>query len=666
MVTAIGGGGHGEQILKALRLAERTRYRIVGADINPNCPQLRWVDVPLTLPRGDDPGYIDAVLAVCRRFDVRAVFHGCEPELYAMSLARARFAEAGILLPINTAAVIATCLNKDTSTRLLKSLGFDPPRSLLARSLDDLAAVDFFPAVVKPHIASGGSANVFIAQNPRQLEQLALYQGFENGVFVQEYVGTPELEFTVGVLTDLDGNFLNSIAVRRELRSALNLRMAIPNRTGRRDLGPRLVISSGVSQGDVGRFPEVTIPCERIAAALGSRGALNIQCRLVGETVKVFEINPRFSGTTSIRAMMGYNEPEILIRRHVLGETIEPHFSYRSGKIIRSLTETEIVGNSVPDWRAAIAPPGEFALPSADRPIVARRDAMPKSVLVTGAAGLVGRAVVARFAAEGVEVIPVVRVAGSGLRGEVVIDLARGDGDELISAVARPPQAIVHLAAAVPTRPQYPDNKASAAATRNIDRSVAEAAALWGVNLIYTSSCSLYDPTDPVWKTENFPIDDRTPYFQAKLDGEMIVADLGGTILRISGPVGAGMSPSLVLPRFIECASRGDSIEVWGNGLREQDFIATRDIAEAILAALRLGVGGLFNVASGQPVTMRALAELAVQVVGRGSIANMARVDPLEGQTARYSIAKASRLLGWRPTRDLAEELCRLRKEGEL
>ena len=34
MVTGVGGGGHGEQILKALRLAP-TRYEIVGGDMSP-------------------------------------------------------------------------------------------------------------------------------------------------------------------------------------------------------------------------------------------------------------------------------------------------------------------------------------------------------------------------------------------------------------------------------------------------------------------------------------------------------------------------------------------------------------------------------------------------------------------------------------------------------
>jgi len=55
--------------------------------------------------------------------------------------------------------------------------------------------------------------------------------------------------------------------------------------------------------------------------------------------VKVFEINPRFSGTTSLRAMVGYNEPDILIRKHIYGETINQDFDYDEVLIIRSLHE---------------------------------------------------------------------------------------------------------------------------------------------------------------------------------------------------------------------------------------------------------------------------------------------------------------------------------------
>lgn len=256
LVTAIGGGGHGEQILKALRLAGRDRYFIVGADAQAECPQFDLVDEAITLPSAGDPQYIDAVLAVCERFAVRAVFHGCEPELKRMSAERHRFAERGLLLPINPAELISTCMNKEAANGLLQQLGFEPPRYLRARSMQDLARIDWYPVVVKPSVGGGGSANCYLAQDEHELRALAEYVGLERiaATFViQEYVGTPDAEYTVGVLHDLDGNLLNSIAVRRLLSGQLNVRVRVPNRTAREGLGEQLVISSGISHGHVGR-----------------------------------------------------------------------------------------------------------------------------------------------------------------------------------------------------------------------------------------------------------------------------------------------------------------------------------------------------------------------------------------------------------------------------
>ncbi len=345
LVTAIGGGGHGEQILKALRLAEGDRYHIVGADANPNCPQFSMVDARASLPMANDPSYMDALLTLCRQYKIRALLHGCEPELKLFAEHREQIESEGIFLPINPTNVIEMCMNKESTNRQLAALGFDSPRYVRVTSKEELRKIDWFPVVVKPSVGGGGSANVYIAQNATELLGLADYLGLETiagNFLVQEYVGTPEDEYTVGVLHDMNGNYLNSIAVRRLLSGQLNIRMSVPNRTGRKELGPKLVISSGVSHGYIGRFQDVTEQCKNIAKAIGAKGPINIQCRFVKGKVLVFEINPRFSGTTSLRAMVGYNEPDVLIRRHVLGNTIDTDFAYEEALILRSLVENKI------------------------------------------------------------------------------------------------------------------------------------------------------------------------------------------------------------------------------------------------------------------------------------------------------------------------------------
>lgn len=350
LVTAIGGGGFGDQILKALRLADR--YRIIGADANPRVAQFKSVDQSVTLPRADHPDYTEAVTAVCDHFEVEALLPGSEPELVMWSKNRHVLESRGVLLPVASPELIEIGMDKRKTGAALASAGFRTPRWVEASGPDELASIDWFPVVVKPAIGGGGSKDTHIAQSRRELEIVGeLLAHGSSPVLVQEYVGHPDGEYTVGVLHDLDGVPVNSIAVRRQLEGGLSVRMATPNRTGRAELGTHLVVSSGISMGEVGQFPDVTSQCEAMAAALELRGTANFQCRLVDGEVMIFEINPRFSGTTSIRALMGYNEPDWLLRYHLDDEDLPRRFAYRSGSISRTLLEAELPTADAPMWR---------------------------------------------------------------------------------------------------------------------------------------------------------------------------------------------------------------------------------------------------------------------------------------------------------------------------
>jgi carbamoyl-phosphate synthase large subunit len=218
----------------------------------------------------------------------------------------------------------------------LKDNGFYFPATQTIRSRDDLDLVDTFPVVLKPSVGGGGSANCFIAQDADELRLFGIWMlNIYSEFIVQQYVGSADCEYTVGVLCDMDGGLINSIAVKKNILSALSNRLKIRSRYS----GELLALSNGITQGEIGRFPEISAQCEKIALRLGTRSAINIQLRFVDGKAYVFEINPRYSGTSSFRAMVGYNEPDILIRKHLLGETIQPHFPYREGTILRGLDE---------------------------------------------------------------------------------------------------------------------------------------------------------------------------------------------------------------------------------------------------------------------------------------------------------------------------------------
>jgi len=339
MLTGIGGGGHGEQILKALRLG-KLRYWIVGTDATAACANRDQVDEFLTVPPARDPFYLGKIVAIARSRACIAIFHGSEPEMMVLSKARDELAGEGLYVPVNPPSVLGLCQDKARTLAHLQQHGFTCPAYREVSSVDGLRGLDKFPLIVKPSVGAGGSANVFIAQTPEELQFFATYllQLYERFI-VQEYVGSASQEYTVGILFGRDGALLNSIAIKRIINNALTIRTRVPNRTGRADLGDALIVSTGISQGEVGHWPEIRAQCEAMAASLSPQAPVNIQCRFVDGKVLPFEINPRFSGTTSLRALAGYNEPDVLIRRDVLGETIDPHFEYQGMTILRGLVE---------------------------------------------------------------------------------------------------------------------------------------------------------------------------------------------------------------------------------------------------------------------------------------------------------------------------------------
>jgi len=241
---------------------------------------------------------------------------------------------------------------------------------------------------------------VFVAQTAEEFRLFATYllDSFPS-CLVQEYVGDAANEYTVGVLSDLDGQLIHSIAVRRDILPAFSNRSRVRNRSGNPAFGDQLVVSNGITQGEIGAFPEVTGPCERIAATLGSQGPLNVQCRLVDGEVRVFEINPRFSGSASLRALVGFNEPDLLYRRHIEGERLVPRFAYRSGRITRGLREVLVD----PALESAQVAAGDFrwtlaALPFIYRPLETPSngadipDELPFTLTVDAGTGLVRQA----------------------------------------------------------------------------------------------------------------------------------------------------------------------------------------------------------------------------------------------------------------------------------
>jgi len=322
LVTGVGAGSTGEQVVKALRYGRR-RYRIAVGNVDLARTVVASGVDRVALPPASHPDYLSAVAAAANRLEARFLVPGTDVELVRFAGGREALARLTPAVPlVNDAAVLATCLDKGETAAAVARAGLRAPRTAECGSLEAaLAAAGEggipYPVVLKPR-RGAGSADVWVAQDEEELRFHASRVLRSGGAAVlQEYVGDPEHEFTIGVLHAPDGALLGSIALRRELSTLLSVRSRAPNRTGRAELGRELVVSSGFTQGHVDDFPGVRAQAERLAAALGSRGPLNVQGRLEGDALVVFEVNPRFSGTEAMRAMAGWNGPEGLVDWHL-------------------------------------------------------------------------------------------------------------------------------------------------------------------------------------------------------------------------------------------------------------------------------------------------------------------------------------------------------------
>lgn len=286
-------------------------------------------------------------------------------------------------------------------------------------------------------------------------------------------------------------------------------------------------------------------------------------------------------------------------------------------------------------------------------------------ILVTGAGGFIGRNTCNFLAQRGHKVIPLLRsgtqagVFKNDYETVLVADLL--DRYALNTAMQTKPDAVLHLAAMLPTSFTGKQAKRIADINKKIDENVFHFCRSIGVGALYASGASVYGLGDGRIRTESSTCNPIGHYVAEKLYGEKMGKEilrcegLQFTSLRINAPYGPNQKTRTVMNVFIERAIQGLPLFYHGFGTRQQDFTYVGDIAEAISLAIEKGKSGVFNISGGRPVSMKELAELVVRSVNgcKSSIQSSEDEDPQEGSRALFSIEKAKKELGWIPKTSL-------------
>lgn len=287
-------------------------------------------------------------------------------------------------------------------------------------------------------------------------------------------------------------------------------------------------------------------------------------------------------------------------------------------------------------------------------------------VLVTGAAGTLGRALCARLAAQGV-VTRALDLRAAGAACGDVCDAAA------VTRALTGCAGVVHFAAV--SRVAWAERDAAECYRTNVEgtRTVLHAA-LWQAAqpwVLLASSREVYG------RAEVSPVSERAPrrpcnaYGRSKCDAEDALdaaraQGLVGAALRFANVYGgAGDHEGRVVPAMVRGALRGDRLRVAGAS-RVFDFVHVDDVVAGVWATMVCLDAGdatlpVMHLASGVGTSLGALARMAFAAAGRGdgtvleTPAESHEVDSFVGDAAL-----AGRVLGWSARVPLAEGLARM------
>lgn len=290
LVMAV-GSPLGLSIYKALR-ASRLPLRLFRADIDDTAAGF-YVDTEATnvvLPLVRSAGYEEAVTSFVRENGIDVVFPVIAAEHEFFARHASTFASLGISVVTPDPGLYKLCSDKFRSMQVLREKALSAPATALCHAGPELEAFlrrNRFPLVLKPRTGAS-SVDVFVVRSRGQMEALAA--GLPGNEFVvQEYLSDP-FEYTVGVYLSRDRRVRRTIVIRRELKFGLSYK------------------------GEVVESEAVSRYCLEVCLALDLCYSTNVQLKLVDGVPCAFEINPRLSSTTSIRAHFGFNEPAMILR----------------------------------------------------------------------------------------------------------------------------------------------------------------------------------------------------------------------------------------------------------------------------------------------------------------------------------------------------------------
>ena len=308
----------GQGIIKSIIRSQYSKnYCIIGFDYFKDTVGSFWCHknyiLPDILKEELVEKWLQTIIQIINDEKIQIMFIGIDFELPLFAKYKAHIEiQTSCKVIVNNSSVIEIGNDKYKTYEFLKNSGLTYPETFLPNDCDFDKLI--YPVIIKPRVGAR-SIGVSKVNSASELNK-ALAEAKDP--IIQEYIGDDSTEYTCGVIK-LNEHKEKIIVLNRTLRQG------------------NTFLSEYKKD-----FPIVIYDyLHEITNKLQPYGATNYQLRLDrNEIPKLFEINPRHSGTTYMRTLFGYNEV-IYILKNIL-EGIDLEFDLKEGKAMRFYDEVLI------------------------------------------------------------------------------------------------------------------------------------------------------------------------------------------------------------------------------------------------------------------------------------------------------------------------------------
>lgn len=656
-VTSV-GSGIGQAIVDGCRRSSLP-IEVLGLDMRPLSYGAVECDRFAPLPPVSHPEYLSSLLDECASNNIEALVPGLDSELLLLAQGRGAFESKGIKLIVAGADLIALCRDKLRWGRELSApSGIVLPCFTPHEAMERLGSAQLaLPLIAKP-LDGSASMGVQILHSAGQLA------GIGPGYIVQPFVlpaRTDEAygeikaaadegrlvqaaEISVQSLYGKDGRLLGRMASRNRLKNGVPIEV-VPV-----ELGPDAAAIDAL---------------ESRLRPLGLCGTLNLQGRMTEKGLRLFEMNPRFTGISGLRARLGFNEVEAAIRDALDLPQVDGPLVVNPRKIgVRQVADRVIDPTRSNHFSAMVARRGSSGVAG-------------QCVLVTGSTGWLARQLVARLADDPrVATLTLLSRNPDQLRSQLP------KTDKAISVVQQPASdqrpallagkfdLVYHLASGRPV-----DTLESQADSLRATAALFEHLADNGLgSLVNVSSQSVYGLKRPPPWSEDLPPAPETPYAMMKLASEILAQSIGKispasrvTSIRLARLYGA--APGLrwtELPHlFAQKAVVGTAITIKG-GNQQFDLIHINDTIAALLALLddQKDWQDIYNIGGNSPFGIFEIASAAVDAARSLGLPGSEIETEIGADASKFGMdcSRFRRDFGWAPKIGLSQAMHELVK----